>query len=81
MQTECGIEPELLIREGKPTEVVLKLLEEDPNIRILVLATGTGSEGPGPLVSSFSGKLLPHLSIPVTLVPGHLAIEDIDAIT
>jgi hypothetical protein len=44
----------------------------------LVLAAGTGPEGPGPLVSGVSGKLANKLRIPVTIVPGHLSDEEID---
>jgi nucleotide-binding universal stress UspA family protein len=51
-----GIEPELVIREGKPAEEIHKLIEEDQDIAILVLAAGMGKEGPGPLVGSMAGK-------------------------
>ena len=33
------------------SEEILKLIEEDEDIAILVLAAGTGKEGPGPLVA------------------------------
>jgi nucleotide-binding universal stress UspA family protein len=33
----AGIMPELVIRDGKTRDVILKLIEEDPGIRILVL--------------------------------------------
>ena len=72
-----GILPELVILEGAPTECLLHLLKEDPDISVLVLAAGTGKEGPGPLVSMFAtGKL----TIPVTVVPGTLDDETIDEI-
>ena len=44
------------MREGKPTEEIHKLIEEDQDIAILVLAAGAGKEGPGPLVASIAGK-------------------------
>ena len=45
-----------------PTEEIHKLIEEDQDIAILVLAAGAGKEGPGPLVASIAGKArrLPH---------------------
>ena len=43
---------ERVIREGENAEEILKLIEEDEDIAILVLAAGTGKEGPGPLVAS-----------------------------
>jgi nucleotide-binding universal stress UspA family protein len=71
-----GIEPELVIREGKPSEEIHKLIDEDQDIAILVLAAGMGKEGPGPLVSSVAGKGT-GFSIPVTIVPQGLSDEDI----
>ena len=81
LERDFGVVAERVVREGKPAAEVLALIEEDPGIRILVLGAGAGSEGPGPLVSSFSGQLLSALPIPLTIVPGHLALEEIDQIT
>jgi nucleotide-binding universal stress UspA family protein len=70
--------PMLYIREGEPAKELLKLINEEPSISVLVLAAGTGPEGPGPLVSGVSGKLANKLRIPVTIVPGYLSDEEID---
>ena len=78
---EFGFDPEMLVREGKPIDVILDVIKEDPGIRILVLAAGTGKEGPGPLVSSFTTKFLGSLPIAMSIVPGHLKPEQIDQIT
>ena len=72
--------PELLIREGRTLEEIQALLREDPAISILVLGAGTSKEGPGPLVSAIAGKGDPGYSIPVTVVPGNLSDEAIDAL-
>lgn len=74
-----GIEPELVIREGKPTEEIHRLIEDDQDIAILVLAAGAGKEGPGPLVASIAGKGA-AFPIPVTVVPQNLSDEDIDSL-
>jgi nucleotide-binding universal stress UspA family protein len=74
-----GIEPELVVREGKPAEEIHKLIEEDQDIAILVLAAGASKEGPGPLVSSIAGKAA-AFPIPVTVVPLNLSDEDIDSL-
>jgi nucleotide-binding universal stress UspA family protein len=74
-----GIESELVVREGITSEQIQKLIEEDQDIAILVLAAGSGKEGPGPLVQSLAGR--ESFSIPVTVVPYNLSDEDIDAIT
>lgn len=73
--------PELLIREGKPREQILQQLKEDPNIAVLVLGAATAPEGPGPLVSMIAGKATNAYPIPVTIVPGHLTDEEVDALT
>jgi nucleotide-binding universal stress UspA family protein len=76
----AGLSPEQVIREGDTAEQILKLIEEDDDIALLVLAAGTGKEGPGPLVSSLA-KNAGEFPIPVTLVPGHLGDEGLDALS
>jgi nucleotide-binding universal stress UspA family protein len=72
-----GIVAELVIMQGRPSECLAKLIKEDRDISILVLAAGLGKEGPGPLVSMFAGGVQ---AIPVTIVPGNLSDEAIDAL-
>src|SRR6185503_13833556 len=72
------ITPDRVIREGNTSEEIIKLIDEDADIGILVLAAGTGKEGPGPLVSNLA-KSAGTFPIPVALVPGHLSDDDIDA--
>jgi nucleotide-binding universal stress UspA family protein len=67
-----------VIREGDPAQEIVKLIDEDTDIGILVLAAGTANEGPGPLVSSLT-KTAGTFPITIALVPGHLSDEDIDA--
>jgi nucleotide-binding universal stress UspA family protein len=76
VRTSLGIEPELVIREGKPTEEIHALIEVDQDIAILVLAAGASKEGPGPLVASIAGKNA-AFPIPVTVVPQNLSDEEI----
>jgi nucleotide-binding universal stress UspA family protein len=76
----AGITPERVIRDGEKAEELLNLIDEDEDIAILVLAAGTGSEGPGPLVAEI-GKTAGTFPIPVAIVPGHLSDEDLDAMT
>ncbi|GAA4526128.1 universal stress protein [Chelativorans composti] len=79
IRTTVGIEPELVLREGKKAEQIMQLIEEDQDIAILVLAAGNAKEGPGPLVSSIAGKGA-AFPIPVTVVPNALSDEEIDAL-
>jgi nucleotide-binding universal stress UspA family protein len=76
-----GIEPERAMRAGAKLEEIVNLIEEDEDIALLVLAAGTGSEGPGPLVSMLASAAGANFPVPVAIVPGHLADEDIDALT
>ena len=41
------VEPELAIREGSRSDEIVNLIGEDKEIAVLVLAAGTGKEGPG----------------------------------
>ena len=70
--------PDRVIREGDTAEEVVKLIDEDADIGILVLAAGTANEGPGPLVSSIC-KTASSFPIPVAIVPGHLSDDELDA--
>jgi len=74
----AGIMPELVIRDGKKRDAILKLIEEDPGIRILVLGASIDREGPGPLVSSLAGQMAGSMRVPLTIVPGRLTPEEID---
>jgi nucleotide-binding universal stress UspA family protein len=77
---ETGITPVVYLREGSSRDELLALIDEDPTISILVLAAATGAEGPGPLVTYLAGKAAGKLRIPITIVPGSLTHEQIDAI-
>jgi nucleotide-binding universal stress UspA family protein len=70
--------PDRAIREGDTAEQVVKLIDEDADIGILVLAAGTGKDGPGPLVSNLA-KTAGTFPIPVAIVPGHLSDGELDA--
>ena len=76
----AGITPERVIRDGEKAEELLNLIDEDEDIAIMVLAAGTGSEGPGPLVAEI-GKTAGTFPIPVAIVPGHLSDEALAAMT
>ncbi len=79
-RTIAGIEPEKIVREGQKAEVILELIEQDEDISSLILAAGTGNEGPGPLVTAFASKTISAFPIPATIVPGALTDEEIDAL-
>ena len=76
----AGITPECVIREGEAAEEILKLIEEDEDISVLVLAAGVDTEGPGPLVSHL-GSTAGTFPVPVAIVPGHLTDDELDAMS
>lgn len=76
-----GVEPERVIRSGVRSDEILALIEEDEDISFLVLAAGTGSDGPGPLVATIAGEAAGAFPVPIVIVPGGLAESELDALT
>ena len=76
----AAITPERVIREGDPTEQILDVIDQDVDIAMLVLAANPGPEGPGPIITLMA-NLAGSFPIPVTVVPGHLSDDDIDALS
>ena len=75
-----AVEPQMVIREGARADEIVKLIEEDEDIAILVLAAGTDKEGPGPLVTAIAVKAAGTFPIPITIVPGTLDEATIKAL-
>ncbi len=80
MRDRQGIDPELVIREGEPVTEIIAQVNDDPHIGVLVLGAGSDNKGPGPLVTQLS-RNSGSLPIPVTIVPGNLSKERLEAIT
>jgi nucleotide-binding universal stress UspA family protein len=69
---------EEVIREGKSVDEIVKLIDEDEDIAILVLGAATDAKGPGPIISALlAGKTAGTFPIPINIVPGNLGIEDL----
>ena len=68
-----------VVSEGVTSDGILKVIAEDEDIAILVLGASIDAKGPGPLVAALAaGKA--GFPIPVTVVPGNLALADIIAL-
>lgn len=80
MRDKQNIDPELVIREGDAVPEILEQIREDGEIGILVLGAGTDKKGPGPLVSQLA-RSSGTLPIPITIVPGDLSKDKLEAIT
>ena len=80
MRNKQGVDPELVIREGDPESEILAQIEDDPEVGILILGAGSGKKGPGPLVAKLT-KSAGALTVPITIVPGDISKERLEAIT
>ena len=80
MRDRQGVEPELVIREGDTVDEIIQQIEDDPEIGVLVLGAGADKKGPGPLVSQLT-RSAGSLPVPITIVPGDLSKEKLEAIT
>jgi nucleotide-binding universal stress UspA family protein len=80
MRDKQDIDPELIIREGEPLTEIMAQIKEDTDIGVLVLGAGTDNKGPGPLVTALS-RQSGSLPVPITIVPGDLSKERLEAIT
>lgn len=75
-----SVEPEQVIREGDTAIEIRGLIEDDEDIAVLVLAAGTGKEGPGPLITALVAGSSGTFPVPITVVPGALDEAGIAAI-
>lgn len=74
-----GAPPLFLIEAGEAPDAIRRVVEADPEIKIMVLAAGSGSRGPGPLVTTvLKGVGFAGRKLPVTIVPGELTEADIE---
>ena len=73
------VKVESVIREGEAAAEIERVIEQDPDIAILVLAAATSGDGPGPLVMHFANRAN-ALPIPLTIVPGRMSDDEIIAI-
>lgn len=80
MRDRQGVDPELKIREGEAVNEILAEIKEDQEIGVLVLGAGNDRKGPGPLVSQLS-RNSGSLPVPITVVPGDLTKEQLEAVT
>ena len=80
MRDKQDIDPELVIREGQPVDEIIAQVRDDREIGVLVLGAGTDKKGPGPLVTQLT-RSSGCLPIPITIVPGDLSKQQLEAIT
>jgi nucleotide-binding universal stress UspA family protein len=81
VQSIVGKMPVLHVRQGRRRDELFALIDEDPDISVLVLGTAVGNEEPGPLVTYLMSQMGGNMRLPVILVPGQLTEPEIDAVT
>ena len=81
VKESTGIMPVLHVREGEVIPELIKLIEEEENINVLVLAANVDEKGPGPIINSLVSKEYSRLRIPVMIVPGNFSKDHISLIT
>lgn len=81
VQESFGIRPMLVVREGRSSDEILKLIAEDPSINILVLGAAPEGHGSNELVRKLSVEATKGLRVPLTIVPGNLTDEQLDKLT
>lgn len=79
-RTMAAVDLAWTVREGAKAEELHSLIHEDQDVALLVLAAGTGTEGPGPLVSTLAGAASGSFPVPIAIVPGQLTDAEIDAL-
>jgi nucleotide-binding universal stress UspA family protein len=72
--------PVLFVREGDTSDELLALIDEEPSISLLVLGADTQSETAGPLISFMMSRGASRCRVPITVVPGNLSDEQLDAL-
>ena len=75
-----GSAPVFLVEEAETRDAIIKAVDADPEIKILVLAAAIGARGPGPLVAAIAkeGAGVGGRRLPVTVVPGDLTDQEVE---
>ena len=77
---EANVRPQIMVKSGKPDEILRDVIGANDEIAALVLATAA-SGAPGPLVAHFTGHDAGTLPCPVMLVPGAIDLARLDALS
>jgi len=75
------LKTEAIIRTGDKAEEIIRVIERDEDIAVLVLGASVKRRGPGPLVSSLAtGSRAGTFPIPIYIVPGDLTPQEVAAL-
>jgi len=69
---------ETVVRKGDPAVEIVRYIEQDEDVAVLVLGASADSDGPGPLVEALgAGSWAGNFPIPIYIVPGTLTEDEI----
>lgn len=80
MRDKQNVDPELVIREGDAVPEIIAHVHSDPDVGLLVLGAADDKKGPGPIISQLMRNSA-GLPIPITVVPGTMSKERLEAVT
>ena len=72
--------PKTFVRKGILHEELFNLIDKEKAIRVLVLGVSTEHGNPGPLINYVINKGSTECRVPITIVPGNLTDDQIDAL-
>ena len=72
--------PKTFVRKGILHEELFNLIDREKTIRVLVLGVSTEHGNPGPLINYVINKGSTECRVPITIVPGNLTDDQIDAL-
>ena len=72
--------PKTFVRKGVVHEELFNLINTEESIRVLVLGVSIEHGNPGPLINYIINKGSNLCRVPITIVPGNLSDEQIDAL-
>ncbi len=71
--------PKLYLKKGNTSEELIKLINNEALITVLVLGASTETGNPGPIIN-YVMNASNECRIPITIVPGNLSDEQIDSL-
>ena len=72
--------PKTFVRKGILHEQLFNLIDKEKAIRVLVLGVSTEHGNPGPLINYVINKGSNECRVPITIIPGNLTDDQIDAL-
>ena len=76
-----SIKPSYQIREGFLSDEVVKAIEEDGNINMLILGKAPETSNKKDFIAVLSAQLISKIMVPMLIVPGNLTDLQIDELT